>query len=98
MTPSTGSKRQQEWLTEFERRLEQCIKDGKHDILVDYRSVSQSFPGGPHPDYFEVPLIEWGDLNDWARNHGWSAIAAPESTHQDQQSTPQIRFTRQDAQ
>lgn len=88
--------RSQEYLIELERRLEKCIKEGQLDFYVDYRSISQSFPGDPHPGYFGVPCIDWNSFEPWANGNGWDVQEAPEQTHQAQQSTPRIRFTRKD--
>ena len=95
MAPVADPERRQQWLNELEQKLAGCIRDSKLDVVVDYRAVSQSFPGGPHPDHFDVPLIEWNELAPWARERGWLVCPAPEMTHPDQQSTPFVRFTHQ---
>lgn len=92
MNQIVDPRRREEWLKALEGELEKCIQVGKSNITVDYRSVSHSFPGGPHPDRFNIPLIAWDQLKDWANNHGWDVLPAPEKTLPEQQSTPYIRF------
>lgn len=48
------------------------------------------------PDYSDVPCIDWNNFQPWANSKGWNVQTAPEKTHQEQQSTPQIRFTKID--
>jgi hypothetical protein len=83
-----------EWLAALSKKLEEQDKTGHHDIVIDYRSVSCSFPIGSHPDYFFVPQINWEKLQAWANSIGWDIQTAPECTHPDQQSTPRVRFTK----
>lgn len=88
-----------EWREALGHRLAQELERGNTDLLADYKSVANAFPGAPHPDYFDLPVIDSQLLQPWAAERGWRVQPAPEATHEDQQSIPRIRFihsSRQD--
>lgn len=94
MPPKNNTNRKQEWLDKLATSLKEQLLLGKTDLEVDYRSVSQSFPGASHQDSFDIPLIDWDSLNLWAKENDWKVQTLPERTHPDQKSTPRIRFTK----
>lgn len=74
--------------------LNEGIKAGKTDLLAKYFDVSQAFPGGPHEKSFDYKAIDFKALKQWADKNNWLVATAPEKTHETQQSTPMIRFTK----
>lgn len=94
MSENNDQNRSQEWLDALAASLKKNELSGKTDIVIDYRTVSQSFPGDPHPDSFDYPLINWDSLKLWANEKGWDVKPSPEKTQPDEKSTPRIRFTK----
>lgn len=89
--PKTDENIVHKWRDAIEKALS---NEKQTDILIPYWQVSLAFPGGSHSSSFDVRRIDWDTLQSWLQNLGWHVQAAPETTHPEQQATPNIRFTR----
>ncbi|OGW52322.1 MAG: hypothetical protein A2Y81_00635 [Nitrospirae bacterium RBG_13_43_8] len=89
--PKTDNDIALEWRNAIEKKLRE---EKDNEIIIPYSQVSLAFPGGPHPNSFDIQLIDSKSLQSWAKKLGWSVQTAPEVTHPTQKNTPWIHFIR----
>ena len=89
--PDTNKDIALEWRNAIENKLREEKRD---EVIIPYSQVSLAFPGGLHPNSFDIQLIDSKSLQSWAKNLGWSVQPAPEVTHPTQKNMPWIHFTR----
>lgn len=62
------------------------------DLVVPYEDVARAFPDrNPHPDSFDIPLIDGPQLRAWAEGKDWQVGLATECGRP---GFPAVRFTR----
>jgi hypothetical protein len=69
---------------------------GGDDVVVPYGQVALAFPSSePNPLSFDSPLIDHGQLRQWALSEGWLVRPAPEMAAEESNGNPPVRFTKQ---
>lgn len=71
-------------------------KHGEDDVVVPYGQVALAFPSSePNPLSFDSPLIDHGQLRQWALTLGWKIRPAPEMAAKGSNGHPPVRFSKQ---
>lgn len=78
---------------DIESSLQLCQEMDSPSVVIPVSIIEKYFPAKRHPKYPNVPSYDLGELQEWAKEKGWSIALASTGTTKDRRLVPGIRFS-----